>query len=55
VIGGSAGANRAMMNFDTGVAATSTTNFGYLGIASGQKGCYTNCHEKATSRARTER
>lgn len=46
VIGGSAGANRAMMNFDTGVAAKATTNFGYfyLGSGNGQKGCYTNCH-----------
>lgn len=46
VIGGTAGANRAMMNFDTGVAAKATTYFGYfyLGSGSGQKGCYTNCH-----------
>ena len=46
VIGGTAGANRAMMNFDTSVAAKATTYFGYfyLGAGSGQKGCYTNCH-----------
>jgi hypothetical protein len=46
VIGGNAGANRAMMNFDTSVAAKSTTYFGYyfLGAGNGQKGCYTNCH-----------
>ena len=46
VIGGNAGANRAMMNFDTSVAAKATTNFGYfyMGTGSGQKGCYTNCH-----------
>ena len=46
VIGGNAGANRAMMNFDTSIAAKATTNFGYfyMGNGSGQKGCYTNCH-----------
>jgi len=45
VIGGTPGANRAMMNFDTGVAAKSTTYFGYFYISSSSKGCYTNCHE----------
>ncbi|HEV2445652.1 MAG TPA: hypothetical protein VGS58_07010, partial [Candidatus Sulfopaludibacter sp.] len=44
VIGGTPGANRAMMNFDTGVAAKATTYFGYYYISAGQKGCYTNCH-----------
>ena len=46
VIGGNAGANRAMMNFDTGVVSKSTTNFGYFynSSASGQKGCYITCH-----------
>lgn len=46
VIGGNAGANRAMLNFDTGVVSKSTTYFGYfyLGTASGQRGCYLNCH-----------
>jgi predicted CXXCH cytochrome family protein len=46
VIGGNAGANRAMMNFDTGVISKGSTNFGYFynGAGSGQKGCYLNCH-----------
>lgn len=44
VIGGTPGANRAMMNFDTGVAAKASTNFGYYYISGSQKGCYTNCH-----------
>ncbi len=46
VIGGTAGANRAMINFDTSVAAKATADFGYFynGTGSGQKGCYTNCH-----------
>jgi len=44
VIGGSTTANRAMINFDTGVAAKSTTYFGYYDISATQKGCYTNCH-----------
>jgi hypothetical protein len=46
VIGGTPGANRAMMNFDTGVAAKSTTYFGYfyLGTGRNQRGCYTRCH-----------
>jgi len=44
VIGGSPSANRAMINFDTAVAAKSTTNFGYFFGVSGRKGCYTNCH-----------
>jgi hypothetical protein len=44
VIGGNPGANRAMMNFDTGVAAQSTTYFGYFYLGTGQKGCYTLCH-----------
>jgi predicted CXXCH cytochrome family protein len=46
VIGGTPGANRAMMNFDTAVAAKETTYFGYFyrGPLAGQKGCYTSCH-----------
>jgi predicted CXXCH cytochrome family protein len=44
VIGGNAGANRAMINFDTGVAAKSSTYFGYFYISAGNKGCYTSCH-----------
>ena len=46
VIGGSPGANRAMLNFDTGITSKSTTYYGYfyLGAGSGQKGCYLNCH-----------
>ncbi|HMD49188.1 MAG TPA: cytochrome c3 family protein, partial [Bryobacteraceae bacterium] len=44
VIGGSSSANRAMMNFDTGVAAKSTTYFGYFFGVGGRKGCYTTCH-----------
>lgn len=43
VIGGTPGANRAMMNFDTGIAAKTTTYFGYYYTAN-QKGCYTACH-----------
>jgi hypothetical protein len=46
VVGGNTGANRAMMNFDTGVITKSTTYYGYfyLGSGSGQKGCYLTCH-----------
>jgi len=46
VIGGSAGANRAMMNFDTAIVTAATTYFGYYynGTGSGQKGCYLRCH-----------
>ena len=44
VIGGSAGANRAMMNFDTSIAAKASTYFGYYYVSSSTKGCYTNCH-----------
>jgi hypothetical protein len=44
VIGGNPSANRAMMNFDTGVAAKSTTYFGYFSGVGGRNGCYTNCH-----------
>jgi hypothetical protein len=44
VIGGTPGANRAMMNFDTGIAAKTTQYFGYYYNSSSQKGCYTNCH-----------
>jgi predicted CXXCH cytochrome family protein len=46
VIGGNAGANRAMMNFDTAIIPRSTTYYGYfyIGAGSGQKGCYLNCH-----------
>lgn len=43
VIGGTPTANRAMMNFDIGVATKATTNFGYYYTAT-TKGCYTNCH-----------
>ncbi len=48
VIGGTPDANRAMMNFDTAIAAKETTFFGYFfrGAGAGQKGCYTNCHGK---------
>ena len=44
VIGGTPSANRAMMNFDTGVAAKSTTYFGYFYGVSNRRGCYTLCH-----------
>jgi predicted CXXCH cytochrome family protein len=46
VIGGSAAANRAMVNFDTAIVNKGTTYFGYFynGTGSGQKGCYLNCH-----------
>jgi hypothetical protein len=44
VIGGTPAANRAMMNFDTGVAAKTTSGFGYFYNVSGRSGCYTNCH-----------
>lgn len=44
VIGGTPGANHAMMNFDTGVAAKSTTYFGAYYISAASRGCYTNCH-----------
>jgi predicted CXXCH cytochrome family protein len=46
VIGGNSGANRAMMNFDTGIATKAATNFGYFyrGTGAGQKGCYVVCH-----------
>ena len=44
VIGGTAAANRGMMNFDIGVAAKSTTYFGYYYLSAASKGCYTNCH-----------
>jgi predicted CXXCH cytochrome family protein len=49
VIGGNAGANRAMMNVDTGVVTKATTYFGYFyrGTGSGQKGCYMVCHGKS--------
>ena len=51
VIGGNAGANRAMLNFDIGVATKSSTYYGYfyLGSGSGQKGCYLNCHGEGHS------
>jgi len=46
VIGGNSGANRAMMNFDTGVTSKSGSgNYGYFSGVSGRSGCYTNCHE----------
>jgi hypothetical protein len=44
VIGGTPGANRAMMNFDTGVAAKTTTYFGFWYTSTASRGCYTNCH-----------
>ena len=44
VISGTPSANRAMINFDTGVAAKSTTYFGYFYGVNNRKGCYTNCH-----------
>lgn len=44
VIGGTPSANRAMINFDTGVAAKTTTYFGYFYGVAGRKGCYTLCH-----------
>ncbi len=46
VIGGNAGANRAMLNFDTGIVSKGTTYFGYyyMGTSSGQRGCYVTCH-----------
>jgi hypothetical protein len=44
VIGGNPASNRAMMNFDLGMAAKSTTYFGYYYRAANSKGCYTNCH-----------
>ncbi len=46
VIGGTPAANRAMMNFDTSIAAKATTYFGYfyMGAGTNQKGCYTTCH-----------
>jgi predicted CXXCH cytochrome family protein len=44
VIGGNTSANRAMMNFDIGIAAKSTAFFGYFYNAGGTKGCYTTCH-----------
>ena len=42
-VGGTPAANRAMMNFDTGVAKKSTTYFGYCYTGT-TKGCYTNRH-----------
>ncbi len=46
VIGGTSGANRAMINFDTAIVSAGTTYFGYFynGSGSGQKGCYLRCH-----------
>ena len=44
VIGGNTGANRAMMNFDTGVVTKSGTYFGYYYNSASQKGCYMTCH-----------
>lgn len=46
VIGGSPGANRALINFDTSIAARATTSnyFGYFYISANNKGCYTSCH-----------
>lgn len=48
VIGGNAGANRAMVNFDTGVISKGTTYFGYFYTAS-SKGCYLTCHGQSHS------
>jgi hypothetical protein len=44
VIGGTAAANRGMMNFDTGLASKSGTYIGYFYNSSAQKGCYVTCH-----------
>jgi hypothetical protein len=44
VIGGTPGANRAMQNFDTGVAIKATNGWGYYYVSANQKGCYTVCH-----------
>lgn len=46
VIGGTAAANRAMMNFDTAIVTTATTNFGYYYRGAGSKGCYLRCHNQ---------
>ena len=49
VIGGTAGANRATMNFDTAIVTKASTYFGYYsnGSAAGQSGCYVVCHGKS--------
>ena len=44
VIGGTPSANHAMLNFDTSVAAKSTTYFGYYYNSASARGCYTSCH-----------
>jgi hypothetical protein len=44
VIGGTPLANRAMQNFDTGVALKATNGWGYYYVSASQKGCYTVCH-----------
>ncbi len=51
VIGGTPGANRAMMNFDTAIITAGTTYYGYyyMGTGSGQKGCYLRCHGETHS------
>jgi hypothetical protein len=51
VIGGTPGANRAMMNFDTAIITAGTTYYGYFynGSGSGQKGCYLRCHGQTHS------
>ncbi len=51
VIGGTPGANRAMMNFDTAIITPGTTYYGYFynGSGSGQKGCYLRCHGQTHS------
>jgi predicted CXXCH cytochrome family protein len=46
VIGGNAVTNRAMMNFDTGVATAAASGWGYFYVSNSAKGCYTNCHGK---------
>ena len=46
VIGGSAAANRAMINFDTAIVSKATTSFGYFYLSSTNKGCYVTCHGK---------
>jgi predicted CXXCH cytochrome family protein len=44
VIGGTPGANRAMMNFDTGIITSAGTYYGYYYNGATQKGCYLRCH-----------
>jgi predicted CXXCH cytochrome family protein len=44
VIGGNPVNNRAMMNFDTGVALAATSGWGFFYVSTTTRGCYTNCH-----------